>query len=152
MEKVLSELCAELNNYFWRKKLSGSYIIQNGSIDLDEYIQDGQYFRIVGSVFNDGVHKYPATNLKDEVFKGGIWTMAVPETVIDLASDIAEWKAKYEDVNSSMMSPFTSESFGNYSYSKSSGGTSGGAGDTSNSWQGAFASRLNKWRRLRGLN
>lgn len=152
MEKILDELCAELNNYFRRDIHSGEYVISGGSIDLHEYIQDGQYFRIVGSVFNEGVHKYPATDLKDEVFRGAIWSMAVPETVLDLASDIDEWKAKYEDVNSSMMSPFTSESFGTYSYSKSSGGTSGGAGDTSNSWQGAFASRLNKWRRLRGLN
>lgn len=151
MEKILDELCAELNNYFKRDIHSGEYVISGGSIDLHEYIQDGQYFRIVGSVFNDGVHKYPVTDLHDEVFKGAIWSMAVPQAVIDLASDIEAWKAKFEDVNSPAMSPFTSESFNNYSYSKSSGGSSGD-GDSANSWQGAFASRLNKWRRLRGLN
>ena len=151
MEKVLNELCAELNNYFWRKKLSGSYIIQNGSIDLNEYIQDGQYFRIVGSVFNDGVHKYPVTDLHDEEFRGSIWSMAVPETVLDLASDISDWQTKYGDINSSAMSPFSSESFNNYSYSKSSGSSSGDGYD-SNSWQGVFSSRLAKWRRVRGLN
>lgn len=151
MEKVLSELCAELNNYFWRKKLTGSYIIQNGSIDLDEYIQDGQYFRIVGSVFNDGVHKYPVTDLHDEEFRGSIWSMAVPQTVLDLASDISDWQTKYGDINSSAMSPFSSESFNNYSYSKPSGSSSGDGYDSS-SWQGVFASRLAKWRRVRGLN
>ena len=150
MDKILTELCEELNNFFWKQKLTGTFTIQSGSIDLHEYVQEGQYFRIVGSVFNDGVHKYPATDLKDEVFKGGIWTMAVPETVIDLASDIKDWRAKYESADSAMMSPFASESFGNYSYSKATGGTAG-SGDTSNSWIGAFSSRMNKWRRLRGL-
>lgn len=150
MDKILTELCEELNNFFWKQKLTGTFTIQNGSIDLHEYVQEGQYFRIIDSVFNNGVHKYPATDLKDEVFKGGVWTMAVPETVIALASDIKDWRAKYESVDSAMMSPFASESFGNYSYSKSTGGTAGN-GDNSNSWIGAFSSRMNKWRRLRGL-
>lgn len=150
MDKILTELCEELNNFFWKQKLTGTFTIQNGSIDLHEYVQEGQYFRIIDSVFNNGVHKYPATDLKDEVFKGGVWTMAVPETVIALASDIKDWRAKYESVDSAMMSPFASESFGNYSYSKSTGGTAG-SGDNSNSWIGAFSSRMNKWRRLRGL-
>lgn len=152
MEKVLTELCDELNNYFWRQKKMGTFSISGGHIDLGEYIKEGQYFRIVGSTFNEGVHKYPASGLKDEVFNGAIWSMAVPETVVDLASDIAAWEEKYGGVDSPALSPFASESFNNYSYSKSSGGASGTGAENANSWQGAFASRLNKWRRLRGLN
>ena len=46
------------------------------------------------------------------------------------------------------MSPFTSESFGGYSYSKSSG--SGGNGEAQAlSWQRQFQSSLNKWRKIR---
>ena len=149
MEKMLTEICDYLNNYFWRLKIVGEFKIEDGSIEVAQ-LKEGQYFRIVGSLFNDGVHKYPASNLKDEEFKGSIWSMAVPETVIDLASEIAEWQSKYGSVNSESMSPYSSESFGNYSYSKSAGGTSG-SGSGAGGWQAAYANRLNKWRRLRNM-
>lgn len=150
MEKMLTELCAELNNYFWRQKRVGKFAIVGGTISVPG-LQNDQYFRIIGSVFNDGVHKYPVSGLKDEEFEGAIWSMAVPQTVIDLASDIAAWQAKYGTVESQSMSPFNSESFGNYSYSKGSifAGSSGSGNP--NSWQAVFASRLNKWRRIRGI-
>lgn len=144
MNNVLTELCEYLNNYFWTKKIQGNYSIQNGSINVAG-IQDGQYFRIVGSVFNDGVHQYPITSLTDEDFEGTVWLMAVPQTVIDLASDIDAWQTKY---GNSANSPWESESFGNYSRSK---GTVSGNESNPNTWQAAFATRLNKWRRLRGL-
>ena len=149
MEKMLTEVCAELNNYFWRDKRNMKLKIVGGTFNCD-FLQNGQYFRIVGSIFNDGVHKYPATDLHDEEFDGSIWSMAVPQAVIDLASDIDAWQTQYGGVNSPAMSPFASESFGNYSYSKGSA-ASGASSGNSNSWQAVFASRLNKWRRLRNL-
>lgn len=151
MEKTLTELCAELNNYFWRSKKHGKFTITGGSIDLSGYLQDGQYFRIVNSDFNDGVHKYPAVDLTDEEFVGDIWAMAVPATVVDLAAEIEAWNEKYAGIDSPALSPFSSERFNNYSYTKASGnGTAGGA-DNSATWQGVFAARLAKYRRLRGL-
>lgn len=150
MEKALTELCDELNNYFWRQKINVKLNIVDGTF-TSEFLQDGQYFRIVNSVFNEGVHKYPATDLHDEYFEGQIWTMAVPETVIDLASDIAAWQEKYGGVDSPAMSPFNSESFGNYSFSKSDAGAGGSSSVNPNSWQAVFGTRMNKWRRLRGM-
>jgi hypothetical protein len=47
------------------------------------------------------------------------------------------------------MSPFTSESFGGYSYSK--GGGSDASGKGQNTWQGAFKARLNAYRRMKGI-
>lgn len=149
MEKMLTEVCEYLNNYFWRQKINVKLTIEDGTFTLST-LKEGQYFRILGSLFNDGVHQYPATDLTDEEFEGQIWSMAVPQTVIDLASEIQEWQNKYGDVNSEAMSPFTSESFGNYSYSKSSS-QSGSGTIISNSWQNTFASRLNKWRKLRNI-
>ena len=146
MEKVLTELCTYLNNYFWRSKREGKITISGGTFTAS-YLQDGQYFRILGSTFNDGVHKYPVSNLKDEEFEGSIWSMAVPQTVIDLATDIDNWQQKYGAVGSEAMSPFSSESFGNYSYSKNAPTTEGNP----NGWQAVFASRLAPYRRLRGL-
>lgn len=147
MELILTEICEYLNNYFWEKKISGNFTISDGAIDAVG-LKDGQYFRIIGSTFNDGVHIYPATDLTDEIFEGSIWAMAVPATVITIASDINEWQTKYGGADSDAMSPFTSESFAGYSYSKSG---SGNANSGSNiTWQDVFGGRLNKYRKLRG--
>ena len=137
---MLTELCKELKNWFETDKVFGDFTIEDGTIDLSEFVQDGQYFRIVGSVFNDGVYEYPATDLKDETFDGAIWPMAVPPAVISLASEIGEWVGKYSEIS---MRPYTSENMPKYGYSKAAG--SNGAGIT---WQDAFSKRLNQWRKI----
>lgn len=147
MELILTEVCDYLNNYFWEKKIQGTFTISNGNISVIG-LKNGQYFRILGSTFNDGIHQYPATDMIDETFEGEIWAMAVPKTVISIASDIGDWQEKYGAVTSDAMSPFNSESFAGYSYSKSG---SGNANSGSNAtWQDVFGGRLNKYRKLRG--
>ena len=144
---MIAELCKELRNYDFNKgaeKIFGEFSIVDGELVLDDVVE-GQYFRIVGSLFNDGVYKYPHTFEKDEVFKGAVWAMAIPEEVIALADEIEQWQAKYGGINSANMSPYNSESFGGYSYSKGGGGSGDGSAGT---WQTAFASRLNKWRKI----
>lgn len=147
MELVMTEVCDYLNNYFWEKRIRGNFSIENGSITIPA-LKSGQYFRIIGSTFNDGVHIYPATNLHDEEFEGTIEAMAIPAVVIAIASDIKDWQTKYGGADSAAMSPFNSESFNGYSYSKSG---SGNANSGSNvTWQDVFGGRLNKYRKLRG--
>ena len=147
---MLTELCQELRNWFERKKFFGTFTIESGQIDLpDGSLQNGQYFRIVGSVFNDGVHKYEpdseeAETLTDEVFEGAIWSMAVPPAVVALSERISEWVTKYGD---SVSSPYSSESFGGYSYTKANSGQ-GNAASSSPTWQSSFASELNRWRKI----
>lgn len=143
---MLTELCAELKNYFLRDPdqdiHDGEYSISGGSIDLS-FLIDGQYFRIVGSVLNDGVYQYPVSDLQDEVFTGAIWAMAVPPAVVALAGEIDAWNTANADA---LASPYTSESFGGYSYTKA---TTGGVGTNGAfTWQDQFAARLAKWRRL----
>lgn len=147
MELVLTELCDYLNNYFVENKIAGTFAIENGTLVVPDLKAD-QYFRIVGSTFNDGIHKYPATNLKNETFSGYIWAMAIPENVIALAADIQAWQAKYGNPNSDALSPYNSERFSGYSYSKGGNSVSGGAATT---WQDIYAGRLNKYRKIRGL-
>lgn len=145
---MLTVICKELRNWFEKDKLFGEFTISDGSIDLaDTSIADGQYFRIIGSVFNDGVHKYPTNELEDEVFDGAVWLLAIPKDVIDLSETVTAWREKYEDLDSVAMSPYNSESFGGYSYSKSSRG-SGGESDGTGTWQSVFASDLNRWRKI----
>ena len=149
MERMLTEICEYLNNYFWRQKINGKFTISGGTF-TSSHIKEGQYFRILGSLFNDGVYKYPATDLTDETFEGQLWSMAVPPTVVALTNEIDQWQQKYGGIDSEAMSPFTSESFGNYSYSKSVSTTASGS-TASNSWQSVYANRLNKWRKLRNI-
>ena len=146
---MLSTLCKEINNWFEYVKFIGEFTIEENEITGPYSLQDNQYFRIVGSVFNDGVYKYDdSLSLTDETFRGAIWAMAVPPDVIALAKDIKEWVDKYQAVDSAAMSPFNSESFGGYSYSKSSGSSSSGSVDLSGTWQGAYADRLNHYRKI----
>ena len=142
---MLTELCQELRNWFERKKFFGTFTIENGQIIVpDGSLQDGQYFRIVGSIFNDGVHKYNVELLTDEVFEGAIWSMAVPPSVVDLSERISAWVTTYGD---SVSSPYSSESFGGYSYQKASSGQ-GNAASSNPTWQSTFASELNRWRKI----
>ena len=148
---MLSELCKELNNWFDRgqPRLHGAFEIRNGKIidaDFTGAIKTNQYFRIIGSVFNDGVYKNTESlQLTDEIFVGSVWLMAVPSAIISLADEIATWQAKFGGVDSVNMSPYNSESFGGYSYSKSGGGS---ASDGGGSWQAAFGNRLKMYRKV----
>lgn len=138
---TITDLCAELNNWFDVCRRFGRFEITNGTIDLN-FLQEGQYFRIVDSVFNNGVYMYPAYNLKDEVFNGAIWAMAIPPEVMCLLEDINTWsEANREEIDN----PYQSESFGGggYSYSLKSGGDSAGV-----TWQSHFKKRLNRWRKI----
>ena len=138
---MLTEICAELRNWFVVPNgvHIQTYTISGGSITPLDFLQEGQYFRIIGSVFNDGVHQYPASDLTDETFHGAVWAMAVPPALIELATEIEE----YNNSDAGKASPFTSESFGGYAYTKATD-----ANGSPICWQKAFASRLSKWRKL----
>jgi hypothetical protein len=143
---MLTELCQELHNWFEREKRSGSFRIADGMLEAD-FLLPGQYFRVMGSIFNDGVHQYGNDFLNDEDFTGSVWSLAIPEAVIKLSEDIDAWRAKYEAPGSTAMSPYMSESFGGYSYSKGSAISGTGTGGAT-SWRTSFASRMNAWRKL----
>ena len=147
-EMMLNELCMELKNFFDKAqpKFFGKIVIEDGKITNQEFldaIKPNQYFRIVGSIFNDGVYCFKEELiLEDETFDGAIWLMAIPKAVLELATEIENWQTEY---GNALNSPFQSESFGGYSYSKASGKNGGGAV----TWQDAFATRLNLYRRIR---
>lgn len=143
---MIEQLCAHLHNYFTSDsdRHAGRWAVENGGLDLP-FLVPGQYFRICGSTFNDGVYQYPAQELADETFSGVIWPMKVPRAFLALADEIQAWVDKYGDV---MNSPYQSESvIGEYSYTKASAGLSSG-GDTQSDWQYVFRKRLNEWRKI----
>ena len=138
---MLTEICIHLHNFFVRNEEDKHYQkaieIKNGVLTPSFDIKQNQYYRIIGSTFNDGVHRLgDATDvLVDEVFDGSVWLMSVPKAFLDLVAEIEEYQAKYGQVT-----PYTSESFGGYSYSKTD--------SAATSWQHAFGTRLNAWRKI----
>ena len=139
---MLEQVLTHLKNWFLVPGgiHEGTYTIEDGGITLP-FLANGQYFRICGSVFNDGLHQYPASDLKAETFDGAVWALAVPQAVIELAAEIEAWQEKNGEAASGI---YQSESFGGYSYSKATDSASGGAV----TWQSAFRSRLSAWRKL----
>lgn len=133
---MLEQIMRQTNNWFATGIYTGKFEIKNGSITLP-FLRSKQYFRVVGSVFNDGVYQYPAGDLEDEAFEGAIWALAVPKAIVSLSEEVAKWQERNGEA---ALSPYTSESFGGYSYSKGDGSESG--------WESTFKSKLDCWRRL----
>lgn len=130
---MLEEILSYLHNWFPVKGAarSGVHRIESGRLRFDG-LQYGQYYRIQGSVYNDGLHKWPDV-LQEETFTGTVTPLAIPRAIIELAYEAETW------VKANPATDKTSESFGGYSYSRQTGASGG--------WQAAFASRLQRWRR-----
>lgn len=138
---MISQICAEVRNYFCTSEdiRHGEFIISGGSIMPLPYLKEGQYFRIVGSAFNDGVYQYPTAVLTDETFVGSVWAMKIPPAFIALADKIKS----FEESDAAKPSAFTSETFGGYSYTKATGPNGAPL-----SWQDAFSKELKQYRRM----
>lgn len=127
---MLYEVLRYIRNFFVTEYREGTYNIENGTITLPfKY----QYVLIEGSAFNDGVHKYPLENLKEEEFTGSISAVNPPADFLALVAEIEAYIAKNEATG------YASESFGGYSYTKATvNGKLAG-------WQDVFRDRLKVW-------
>lgn len=142
---MIGQVCAECKNYFIQKDVdihASNYTVTNGQIGPVPFLKDGQYYRIVGSVLNDGVYQHGTddTDLADEEFFGAVWAMRVPRDFVALCEEIQAWDAQNGEA---LSGPYSSESFGGYSYSKATG-SDGGA----YTWRDQFKGKLNAYRRL----
>lgn len=135
---MLETVLMYLNNWFVVGRYDDTYTIEDGGITLP-FLVDGQYFRIVGSLFNDCVYQYPA-ELTDETFDGSVWAMAIPKALLSTVDEITAWTAKNEDGGT-----YTSESFGGYSYSKATNSKGLAVG-----WRDVFAGQLAPWKKPAG--
>lgn len=150
---MLGMICAEIRNWFTYDcdKHIGDFEIIGGVI-TPSFDFKTDYIRIIGSRKNDGVYKvsdlveHPLTD--EGKFHGGIWEMSIPADFLSLVNEITDWQLKYGGANGIINSPFQSESFGGYSYSKSSGRSSGTSSDSTPSWKSIYASRLNVYRKI----
>lgn len=154
---MLERICEHILNYFAKDPVQGEFVISGGTISPTANLLEGQRFRIVGSVLNDGVYTYHETGimndddtdnaeLADETFTGAVWPMAVPKAVLALSAEISAWEDEY---GAAVSSPYQSENvIGVYSYTLKTGGGSGSGGDQAINWQSHFKSRLNRWRKI----
>ena len=153
---MLTQVCHFIHNYFEKERYEGEYTITGGAITLS-FLTVGQRFRIIGSSVNDGIYTYHAVNsiydddnskavtLTDETFDGVIVAMSVPREVIELVGEISAWVTANADA---LNSPYASESFGGYSYTKAQGSHNAGENNNVYGWQDLFGRRLNAYRKI----
>ena len=145
---MLYQVLTHVRNFFVAANGTheGVFTLRDNEIYIDNagvqqpitFLQEGQYYLVQGSVFNDGVFRYPSECRKAEKFTGTISALCIPQEVLDLSRDIEEWQAKYGDPT-----PYMQESFGGYSYTKATQGSTGTA-----TWKEAFRNRLHTWRKV----
>ena len=139
---MLEELLRYVNNRFECGSYRASFDTSAG-IDVPGLLE-GQYYWVEGSALNDGLHRHPADDLVPEEFDGRVVMLAVPRALSELAAEIEEWQ---ESNAQALASPYQSESFGGYSYSKASGGSQGNETPAA-AWQLQFGARLRPFRKL----
>lgn len=171
---TITDICAECRNYFIKDYThseryihKGTFTIDGGILTPSDFLKEGQYFRICGSALNSGVWKYSKSGsfmtkyevkngsvskdgkyeLLDETFEGTVWEMYVPRSFEELCDEILEWYVLYGK-SPANLGPYTSESFGGYSYSKGSGNSSLSGKGTVTTWEAQFADALNRYRRV----
>lgn len=140
---MLEEILRTLNNWFERDSLVGTFKVAGGALLLpDGFLKDGQYLRVIGSTFNDGLHCWPVSDMVDEDFAGEVQALAIPPAVISLSGEIEKWRTENQKA---LDAPYASESFGGYSYTKEGASSSQ---NVSAGWRAHFRDQLNQWRRL----
>lgn len=146
---MLTQICQYLRNWFDRERLIGRFRIENGELSFADGkavpLVSAQYFRVIGSLFNDGVHQKDYDALTDEEFEGAVWSMAVPPPLLALADEIGAWVQANQ---AALNSPYSSESFGGYSYTLRSGYNASQGNSGPVSWQSQFAAALAPWRKI----
>lgn len=135
LERLIRE-CRCLNKFaLVDRAVSGTITIQDGSVSLP--LLPGQYFWLTGSVYSTGLRKEGVT-MPNETFVGTFVPLAIPPAFLDLAARLDEWTSK-----NVAPSPFQSESFDGYSYTRASGSNGGQL-----TWQDAFRDELAIWRTI----
>ena len=146
---ILEQVLNHIHNWFVYDELDVRCSIEGGSLPASVSIPDGAWYRIQGSLFNDGLHKHPATDLNDETFDGTVTTCAIPKALLDIVDEICDWIEHNRTAMGKLQdSPYQSESFDGYSYSIRGDLTAQNGSDGLTGWQAAFASRLNPWRKV----
>ena len=134
---MFAEVLDYLHNWFVKSRIDGEFSIEaNVLTPCDALV--GQYIRIEGSTFNDGVYKYGVDSfVAEETFNGSVYLLAIPRDLERLVDEISDFVETYG------YSDLQSVSFGGYSYTRKSGENGNSYG-----WVDEFRGRLKRWRKL----
>ena len=151
MEMTLTAVCRALRNWFHAPQSesttqTGTITIENWTVSpLNIPFIPGGYVRIIGSLLNDGIYHIGQDmridGALDETFTGTLTLLAIPRDFLELVQEIDQ----FVDANKkdSSAGQFTSESIGDYSYTRSAG-----KDGVRISWQEMFKTRLHPYRRM----
>lgn len=138
----LYEILRYLHNFFPGDRWTcADEPIKDGHITFPG-LEDGDIYLIEGSRRNDGLHVYGNWDLRGETLTGYVTECRIPPELLALADEISAWQTKNAEA---LESPYQSESFGGYSYTKVSGSSATGEPV---SWKTVYAPRLRTWRKL----
>ena len=150
---ILEQVLNHIHNWFVYDELDvDGCAIEGGSLPASVPIPEGAWYRIQGSLFNDGLHQHPADDLTDETFDGKVTVCAIPRVLLNVVDEIADYIDAMNESDAAVRgAKFQSESFGGYTYTikgdsradSASGGVSGLTG-----WQAAFRTDLNPFRKI----
>ena len=146
---ILERVLNHIHNWFVYDQMDVSCAIEGGSLPASISIPEGAWYRIQGSLFNDGLHRHPAAYLRDETFDGTITICAIPNALLDVVEEIEDWQQAYNaGRKKALESPYQSESFDGYSYSIRGDLTAQNGSGGLTGWQAEFASQLNPFRKI----
>lgn len=146
VDNTMTEICQDIRNWFDRARYIGNITLDaDGGVYCNGVaigLAEGQYYRVIGSVFADGVHVYPDMETTAESFSGAVWAMAVPPDFLALVQEIEDWNT---NTRPKMLGPYSSENLSSsgYSYQRQSVEDMAKA-----DYKTVFGARLNKWRKL----
>lgn len=136
---TLEKVCQYCRNYFVRETVDGNIKIVDGKLH-NISIPENTYFIITGSIYNDGLHEADDYLVDEDTFYGCVSFLAIPNIFINLVTEIDAWITEQKaSPNNVLTSPYTSETFDEYSYSK----TVGKCG-----WKAVFEEELSNWRKV----
>ena len=168
MVSTIESVCGEIHNFFETSKEIGDYTIDGGGLSLP-FLSVGQFFRIIGSKFNDGVYIYSDEYLIrdaswDDILNDYPNWMSVadkewgelkhtelidesfhgaicPMAIPRAFLELTKEIDEYIGSDASKASPYVSENIGgHYSYTK--------AKPSDNAWQNVFSAKLKRWRKV----
>jgi len=146
LERVLSHI----HNWFERGTSSVAGVSE-GSLTPGPDVPSGAWYRLQGSLLNDGLHLHPADDLVDEEFNGTVTVLAIPRPLLQVVDEISQWVADTAGAEEfARKAKFQSESFGGYSYTLRGdlNASQSADGRSLSGWRAKFAQDLNPWRRI----
>lgn len=142
MSVSVAAVMRQCNNHFVDSYVDGTFRIANNVLEGIDQCSLSRFVYISGSLYHDGVWEicfgcltgHSVEGLRDETFEGRVWMLAPPADFLDLCKEISEFDEK------NPIGAYASESFGEYSYTRTGNGIIG--------WKSAFADRLSRYRKM----